>query len=202
MNSQELETAKRIGANITVVIWRDDGYGLIDWKQRNEFGRPFGVEFGNPDFVAYARVLRHPGLPPDRRGRPAADAAPRARRRRPVGCRRADRLPREPAPDRAPGRADARRRLARPTERRGGRGAHAPRVPRSIRNRRSTADPRSRRQVDQISPHCQEPASESVDAPFRAGAAPARGDHGWLRDNGGRGCHRARPAPGWGTSRT
>jgi acetolactate synthase I/II/III large subunit len=55
MNSQELETAKRIGANITVVIWRDDGYGLIDWKQRNEFGRPFAVEFGNPDFIAYAR---------------------------------------------------------------------------------------------------------------------------------------------------
>ena len=55
MNSQELETARRIGANITVVIWRDDGYGLIDWKQRNEFGRPFAVEFGNPDFVDYAR---------------------------------------------------------------------------------------------------------------------------------------------------
>ena len=55
MNSQELETARRIGANITVVIWRDDGYGLIDWKQRTEFGRPFGVEFGNPDFVDYAR---------------------------------------------------------------------------------------------------------------------------------------------------
>jgi len=55
MNSQELETAKRIGADITVVIWRDDGYGLIDWKQRNEFGRPFAVEFGNPDFVEYAR---------------------------------------------------------------------------------------------------------------------------------------------------
>ncbi len=55
MNSQELETACRIGANITVVIWRDDGYGLIDWKQRSEFGRPFGVEFTNPDFVAYAQ---------------------------------------------------------------------------------------------------------------------------------------------------
>src|SRR4029078_6676925 len=39
MNSQELETAKRIGANVTVVVWRDDGYGLIDWKQRNEFRR-------------------------------------------------------------------------------------------------------------------------------------------------------------------
>jgi acetolactate synthase I/II/III large subunit len=54
MNSQELETARRVGANITVVVWRDDGYGLIDWKQRTEFGRPFGVEFGNPDLVAYA----------------------------------------------------------------------------------------------------------------------------------------------------
>jgi acetolactate synthase I/II/III large subunit len=55
MNSQELETATRIGAAVTVVVWRDDGYGLIDWKQRNEFGRPFGVEFGNPDFVAFAQ---------------------------------------------------------------------------------------------------------------------------------------------------
>jgi len=65
MNSQELETAKRIGANVTVVIWRDDGYGLIDWKQRNEFGRPFAVEFGNPDFVDYARSFGIAGFRPD-----------------------------------------------------------------------------------------------------------------------------------------
>ena len=64
MNSQELETAKRIGAEITVVIWRDDGYGLIDWKQRNEFGRPFAVEFGNPDFVAYAESFGIAGFRP------------------------------------------------------------------------------------------------------------------------------------------
>jgi Thiamine pyrophosphate-requiring enzymes [acetolactate synthase, pyruvate dehydrogenase (cytochrome), glyoxylate carboligase, phosphonopyruvate decarboxylase] len=64
MNSQELETARRIGANITVVVWRDDGYGLIDWKQRNEFGRPFGVEFGNPDFVDYARSFGIAGFRP------------------------------------------------------------------------------------------------------------------------------------------
>ena len=64
MNSQELETAKRIGANICVVVWRDDGYGLIDWKQRNEFGRPFGVEFGNPDFVAYAQSFGIAGFRP------------------------------------------------------------------------------------------------------------------------------------------
>ena len=73
MNAQELETAKRIGAGIVVVIWRDDGYGLIDWKQRNAFGRPYAVEFGNPDFVDFARVVRHPGLP---------------RRRPPTSCTR------------------------------------------------------------------------------------------------------------------
>jgi acetolactate synthase-1/2/3 large subunit len=76
MNSQELETAKRIGANITVVIWRDDGYGLIDWKQRNEFGRPFGVEFGNPDFVAFAESFGIAGFRPST----AADLLPTLRR--------------------------------------------------------------------------------------------------------------------------
>jgi acetolactate synthase-1/2/3 large subunit len=64
MNSQELETARRIGANVTAVVWRDDGYGLIDWKQRNEFGRPYGVEFGNPDFVDYARSFGLAGFRP------------------------------------------------------------------------------------------------------------------------------------------
>ena len=64
MNSQELETAKRVGAGICVVVWRDDGYGLIDWKQRNEFGRPFAVEFGNPDFVRYAESFGIAGFRP------------------------------------------------------------------------------------------------------------------------------------------
>ncbi|HXG26121.1 MAG TPA: acetolactate synthase large subunit [Candidatus Binatia bacterium] len=64
MNSQELETARRIGAAIVVVIWRDDGYGLIDWKQRNEFGRPFAVGFDNPDFVTYAESFGIPGFRP------------------------------------------------------------------------------------------------------------------------------------------
>src|SRR3954467_11015535 len=64
MNSQELETAVRLGVRICVVVWRDDGYGLIDWKQRNEFGRPFAVEFGNPDFVAYAQSFGIAGFRP------------------------------------------------------------------------------------------------------------------------------------------
>jgi acetolactate synthase I/II/III large subunit len=62
MNVQELETAVRLRAKVTVVVWRDDGYGLIDWKQRNEFGRPFGVEFGNPDFVDLARSFGMPAF--------------------------------------------------------------------------------------------------------------------------------------------
>ncbi|HEX5828143.1 MAG TPA: acetolactate synthase large subunit [Candidatus Limnocylindrales bacterium] len=64
MNVQEMETAVRLRAKVTIVVWRDDGYGLIDWKQRNEFGRPFGVSFGNPDFVALARSFGMPAFRP------------------------------------------------------------------------------------------------------------------------------------------
>ena len=54
MNSQELETAVRLGLPLTVLIWRDDGYGVIRWKQQLRFGRTSSVEFGNPDFVKFA----------------------------------------------------------------------------------------------------------------------------------------------------
>ncbi|OGO54948.1 MAG: acetolactate synthase [Chloroflexi bacterium RBG_16_72_14] len=64
MNVQELETAVRLGVRVTVVVWRDDGYGLIDWKQRNEFGRAFGVSFGNPDLVALAHSFGMPAFRP------------------------------------------------------------------------------------------------------------------------------------------
>jgi len=77
MNSQELETAKRIGTNITVVIWRDNGYGLIDWKQRNEFGRPFGVEVRQPGFRRLRGVVRDRRFPARVGRRPPADAPSR-----------------------------------------------------------------------------------------------------------------------------
>jgi acetolactate synthase-1/2/3 large subunit len=54
MNSQELETAVRIGTPIVVLIWNDGGYGVIQWHQQREFGRESHVKFGNPDFVRYA----------------------------------------------------------------------------------------------------------------------------------------------------
>jgi acetolactate synthase-1/2/3 large subunit len=54
MNSQELETAIRLKANLTVLVLRDDGYGMIRWKQQAMGFDEFGLDFKNPDFVAYA----------------------------------------------------------------------------------------------------------------------------------------------------
>lgn len=55
MNSQELETAVRLGHAITVVVLRDGKYGVIQHHMDSKLGRHFGVDFGNPDFVAYAQ---------------------------------------------------------------------------------------------------------------------------------------------------
>jgi acetolactate synthase I/II/III large subunit len=54
MNSQEMETAVRLGLNLTVLILRDDAYGMIRWKQANMGFEDFGLTYGNPDFVKYA----------------------------------------------------------------------------------------------------------------------------------------------------
>ncbi|HET8759447.1 MAG TPA: thiamine pyrophosphate-dependent enzyme, partial [Nitrospiria bacterium] len=35
-------------------VLRDEGYGLIRWKQERQFGAPFGIDFGNPDLVKLA----------------------------------------------------------------------------------------------------------------------------------------------------
>jgi acetolactate synthase-1/2/3 large subunit len=54
MNVQEMETAARIGSNITILVWADNEYGLIAWKQANEFGRHTDLSFGNPDWCKLA----------------------------------------------------------------------------------------------------------------------------------------------------
>ncbi|HAG81525.1 MAG TPA: acetolactate synthase large subunit, partial [Cyanobacteria bacterium UBA12227] len=38
MNCQELETALRVGTPFVTLIFNDGGYGLIEWKQHNQFG--------------------------------------------------------------------------------------------------------------------------------------------------------------------
>lgn len=56
MNSQELETALRLNMHLTVLILRDDGYGMIRCKQTRTGYAEFGVSYGNPDFVKYAEA--------------------------------------------------------------------------------------------------------------------------------------------------
>lgn len=60
MNMQELETAKRLGVAVVNIVWEDAQFGSILWKQERKFGRHFGVDFGNPDFVALGASF---GLP-------------------------------------------------------------------------------------------------------------------------------------------
>ena len=54
MNVQEMETARRLGSDITVIVWDDGGYGLISWKQDSEFGSHTDLAFGNPDWLKLA----------------------------------------------------------------------------------------------------------------------------------------------------
>ncbi|MFW8594104.1 acetolactate synthase large subunit [Cribrihabitans neustonicus] len=55
MNLQEMETAARLNADITLMIWEDKGYGLIAWKQEQEFGHHTDLSFSNPDWVQLGR---------------------------------------------------------------------------------------------------------------------------------------------------
>ena len=58
MNVQDLETAQRLGLNIVAMIWVDNEYGLIKWKQQSHFGgRHSDLAFGNPDFGLLAKAF-------------------------------------------------------------------------------------------------------------------------------------------------
>ena len=55
MNVQEMETAKRLNSGIVVMVWEDNAYGLIAWKQTNQFGYHTDLQFGNPDWLLLAQ---------------------------------------------------------------------------------------------------------------------------------------------------
>jgi len=56
MNVQELETAVRLKMNIVCMVWCDNEYGLIKWKQQNQFdGTHSDLAFTNPDFELLAK---------------------------------------------------------------------------------------------------------------------------------------------------
>src|SRR5919202_246149 len=60
MNFQELETAVRMRTPFVSVIWENQQFGSIVWKQDKKFGRHFGTDFANPDFVKLAESFGMP----------------------------------------------------------------------------------------------------------------------------------------------
>ncbi|NBB78447.1 MAG: acetolactate synthase large subunit [Verrucomicrobia bacterium] len=54
MNSQDMETAVRLGLDLVVLVLNDSAYGMIRWKQADMGLEDFGLQFNNPDFVQYA----------------------------------------------------------------------------------------------------------------------------------------------------
>lgn len=61
MNVQEMETARRLNLNFVMLIWEDGEYGLIAWKQHNEFKRHTDLAFGNPDWLGLAEAFKWHG---------------------------------------------------------------------------------------------------------------------------------------------
>ena len=57
MNVQEMETAKRLNCNFVVMVWEDNEYGLIAWKQQNQFGHHTDLHFNNPDWMQLASAF-------------------------------------------------------------------------------------------------------------------------------------------------
>ncbi len=58
MNVQDLETAARLKIPVTIMVWCDNEYGLIKWKQQNAFdGRHSDLAFNNPDFDYLAKAF-------------------------------------------------------------------------------------------------------------------------------------------------
>lgn len=66
MTGMELETAVRLQLPLVILLWRDDRYGLIEWKQLIEFGRSSHIAYGDPDFVALAKAYGAEGLRVDK----------------------------------------------------------------------------------------------------------------------------------------
>jgi acetolactate synthase-1/2/3 large subunit len=65
MNSQEFETAVRLGIDIVQIVVRDNAYGMIKWKQANMQFANYGMDMGNPDFVKYAEAYGAKGWRPN-----------------------------------------------------------------------------------------------------------------------------------------
>ena len=61
MNMQELEAAVREKVPFVTLIWKDNSYGLIKWKEQEQFGDGCYVDFSNPDFRLLAEAMHCKG---------------------------------------------------------------------------------------------------------------------------------------------
>lgn len=62
MSSQELETAVRLNLDLVILIINDNGFGMIEWEQKEKNYSSFGLQFANPDFVRYAESFGASGV--------------------------------------------------------------------------------------------------------------------------------------------
>ncbi len=62
MNVGDLETARRLGIDLTIVVVRDDADGFIAWHQDEQGRERSGVELTNPDLAALAAAFGGTGL--------------------------------------------------------------------------------------------------------------------------------------------
>lgn len=64
MTSQELETAKRLGVGFLILIFYDNAYGQISWKQQMRHDHATGTQISNPDFLVYGQSFGIPSFRP------------------------------------------------------------------------------------------------------------------------------------------
>jgi len=64
MNAAEIETATRCGVSFPIIVFNDNDYGLIRWKQHTHHGRNVGTVLTNPDYVQFAESFGIRGYSP------------------------------------------------------------------------------------------------------------------------------------------
>ncbi|HZW57395.1 MAG TPA: acetolactate synthase large subunit [Nitrososphaerales archaeon] len=57
MSMYDLQTAKDLDLDLTLLIMEDSKYAQIEWKQKAQFGGSYYVDFENPDLVGVAKAL-------------------------------------------------------------------------------------------------------------------------------------------------
>lgn len=62
MTGTELETAVRYNMPLVLIVWRSEGYNLVEIQQLETYKKSFGISFSNPDIVDFAKSFGAEGL--------------------------------------------------------------------------------------------------------------------------------------------